>query len=318
MPSRLVRWIAPVLTTVCTLMLTACADTKGSADAAAEPDLGEIPVLLETKRLEFPMAAYEATADEREKLNSAQRALEVACMSRFGFTYTPPAGRPAPVTDNRYIFGVVDAEEVARYGYQNPQAGAAAERRRTPRAPLSDTEQLVLGGADDIDPESLPMSQEAAQREGGSGQKVNGRAVPLGGCTREAFLKLYAPKGNAVDIMYVFNLRSEAESQTRADSRVRENDKKWSACMKAAGYSVTDPMDASNELGFEEAELSSSAAIAAAGADVACKKKVNLVGVRYAVTAAYQKRLIDKNAETLSLARRQHEDRMKLAATLLS
>lgn len=164
----------------------------------------------------------------------------------------------------------------------------------------------------------MPMSQEAAQREGGSGQKVNGQAVPVGGCGREAFLKLYAPKPNAVDIMYVFNLRSEAESQSRADSRVRENDGKWSACMKKAGYSVTDPMDASNQLSFQNEELSSPAAVAAATSDVACKKEVNLVGVRYAVTAAYQKRLIDKNAETLNLARRQHEDRMKLAATLLS
>lgn len=317
MPSPLVRRTAPTLTAACAVLLSACAGTTGSGDATGEPDPGKIPVMLETKQLVFPLGAYEATADERQRLNSAQDALVVQCMSRFGFTHTPPARRAAPVTDNRYVFGVVDAEEVARYGYQNPLA-AVAEQSRPVRPALSGTERLVLSGADDTDPQSLPMSQEAAQREGGSDQKVGGQAVPVGGCNREAFLKLYAPKPDAVDMMYVFNLSSEAESQTRADSRVRENDGKWSACMKKAGYSVTDPMDASDELGFQNEELSSPAAVTAAAADVACKKKVNLVGVRYAVSTAYQKRLIDKNAETLDLARRQHEDRMKLAATLLS
>ncbi|UGY92684.1 hypothetical protein [Streptomyces gobiensis] len=318
MPSPLVRRITPALTTACTVLLTACAGTPESGNTVGEPDPGEIPVMLETKHLEFPLGTYEATNDERRKLSSAQDALVVECMSRFGFAYTPPPQQTAPATDNRYIFGVVDAKEVARYGYGNPLATAAAKRKRPARPALSSTERLVLGGADDTNPQSLPMSQEAAQREGGSSQKVNGQAVPVGGCSREAFLKLYAPKPNAVDIMYVFNLRSEAESQTRADSRVRANDKKWSACMKKSGYSVTNPMDAANELGIQNEELSSPDAIAAATADIACKKKVNLVGVRYAVTTAYQKRLIDKNAETLNLARQQHEDRMKLAATLLS
>ncbi|MFE2290924.1 hypothetical protein [Streptomyces sp. NPDC059452] len=317
MPSPLARRLAPALTAACAVLLTACAGTSAPGDTDGEPDTGEIPVILETKRLQFPLEAYEADADERQKLDRAQDALVVRCMSRFGFTYAPPARRAAPVTDNRYIFGVVDAGEAARYGYLNPQAAAAAKQPRPARPTLSSTEQLVLGGADDIDPQSLPMSQEAAQREGGSDQKVGGLAVPVGGCTREAFLKLYAPKPGAVDIMYLFNLRSESESQARADSRVRENDGKWSACMKAAGYSVNDPMEAPEELGYRNEELSGSAAIAAATADVACKKKVNLVGVRYAVTTAYQKRLADKNAETLNLARRQHEDRMKLAATLL-
>ncbi|WP_031084075.1 hypothetical protein [Streptomyces sp. NRRL WC-3549] len=318
MPSPFIRWTAPALTAACTLMLTACAGGTESGDTVGEPGLGKIQVMLETRQLDFPLSTYESTPEERQKLSSAQDALVAQCMARFGFSYTSPAQRTAPATDNRYVFGVVDVKEVARYGYQNPLASAAARQTRPARPVLSSTERLVLSGAEDTDPRSMPMSQEAAQREGGSTQKVDGQAVPVGGCSREAFLKLYAPKPNAVDIMYVFNLRSEAESQSRADSRVRENDKKWSDCMKKAGYSVTDPMDASDELGFQNEELSSPAAITAATADVACKKEVNLVGVRYAVTTTYQKRLVDKHAETLDLARRQHEERMKLAATLLS
>ncbi|MFR9676306.1 hypothetical protein [Streptomyces sp. TR06-5] len=317
MSSFSVRRVAPVLAAACLAVLSACAGEPAS-DAGGEPDLGRIPAMLETENIEFPLSGYASTAAERQKLRRAQDALVARCMSRFGFSYSAPRRPAPPATGNRYVFGVVDSNEVAQYGYRNPQS-LDGDRERPVRPALSGAERLVLSGADDVDPQSLPTNQEAARREGGSDEKVNGRTVPVGGCTREAFLKLYAPKSNAVDIMYVFNLRSEAESRTRADSRVRRNDTKWSACMEKAGYSVSDPMDAAAELGFRSnEELSSPAAVAAAGADVACKKKVNLVGVRFAVTTAYQERLIDRNAETLALARRQHEQRLERAAELLS
>lgn len=136
MPSPHARRIAHTLTAACTVLLTACASTTDTGNAIGEPDLGEIPVMLETKRLEFPLGAYEATSDERQKLKSAQDALVVQCMSRFGFAYTPPPQQAAPATDNRYIFGVVDAEEVARYGYLNPLATAAQRQRPPPACPV--------------------------------------------------------------------------------------------------------------------------------------------------------------------------------------
>ncbi|MEU9172089.1 hypothetical protein AB0D34_30565 [Streptomyces sp. NPDC048420] len=299
----------------CALLLTACSGESTTDESGSEPELGEIPLMLETAGLEFPLDGYEATVAERSALVQARKKLTVQCMARYGFTYTPPA---EPETGsgkaNARLYGVVSAKVAAQYGYQNP--GAASAPQKTATAPLTEAEELALNGEDLLDPADLPASQEDAERKGGSKQKIGGKAVPVGGCGTEASLKLYRPKANAVDMLYVFNLKSKAQSLSRADSRVRENTEKWSACMRKAGYSATDPMDAADELGYTDDELSSSAAITAAKADVACKKEVNLVGVRYTVETAYQKRLIDKNAETLNLAQQQLEDRLKLAARL--
>ncbi|MGW6457813.1 hypothetical protein ACWF94_18195 [Streptomyces sp. NPDC055078] len=133
---------------------------------------------------------------------------------------------------------------------------------------------------------------------------------------RESYLKLYAPTPDSVDILYVFNLRGETQSKAGDDSRVRCVFAQWSACMKKNGYEVSDPTGVASQLGCEDAALSSPAAITTAKADVACKKKVNLVGVAYAVESAYQQRLVDKNAETLQLVRKQAERRIRLAASL--
>jgi hypothetical protein len=121
-----------------------------------------------------------------------------------------------------------------------------------------------------------------------------------------------------VDALYVFNLKSEAESKAREDSRVKAVNKRWSECMAKQGHTAVDPMDAREDLGIADNALSSPAAITAAKADVACKQKVNLVGVYFAVQSAYQNRQINKNAETLNLAKQQLKDRLKLAASLSS
>ncbi|WP_309063865.1 hypothetical protein [Streptomyces sp.] len=318
MHSAPLRRSLAVLPLLLAVSLTACSPSGGGGggDGEGEPAVGKVPVMLETKDVELPLNAYDATGEEQASLSRAQQELTRQCMARFGFDYvtTPPA--EAPRTGNRYLFGVVDAQEAARYGYQNPTASESPQRPA--RAPMSKAEERVLFGEEDLDVGTMPMNQQEAERRQSSAPKVNGEALPVGGCGREAYLKLYAPQSDAVDIMFVFNLKSEAESRTKADSRVRKNDQEWSACMKDAGYQVKDPMEAPSELGFEGATLSSAAAVAAATADVACKKKVNLVGVRYAVTTAYQKRLIDKHAQTLDLARRQQEERLKLAAGLLT
>ncbi|MBD0844734.1 hypothetical protein [Streptomyces sp. TRM68416] len=284
-----------------------------SEPAASAPALGEIPAMSDTSRLSFPLDAYDPSPADQRLLERAQDRLAVRCMARYGFEYVPPkrSGGPERPVNSR-VFGVVDAEEAARYGYRDPGA-ASADRPRDPE--LSAEGRLTLYG-ERVAPAEMPMSQEEAEREGGSERKVGGKSVPVGGCNRESYLKLYAPKADAVDIMFVFNLKARAKAQGDADARLRRNNEEWAACMKKAGYRATDPMAVVRQLGFEGA-LDSPAAVAAAKADVACKKKVNLVGVRYTVLAAYQQRLVDQHAATLELAVQQQEDRLEQAADLV-
>ncbi|MFJ8081525.1 hypothetical protein ACIQ6Y_13000 [Streptomyces sp. NPDC096205] len=317
---------------VAALMLAGCGGGEDAPDApgapgasapaapitptpvASPPGLGAIPVLSDTARLTFPLDAYDHRPSDQALLERAQDELAVRCMARYGFDYVPPE-RTAHTTRplNARVFGVVDKEEAARYGYGDP--GAAGDRRAPVGAELSEEGRLTLYG-ERVPPAAMPMSQEEAEREGGSSRKVGGKAVPVGGCNRESYLRLYAPTADSVDIMFVFNLKAQSKAQSEADTRVRRNDAAWAACMRTAGYDkAADPMKAVQQLGLQDAP-SGPAAIAAAQADVACKKKVNLVGVRYTVQSAYQKRLVAQHAETLELARKQQADRLKRAAGL--
>lgn len=304
---------------VAVLALAGC--SAGGSDGAggdAEPPIDSMTTMLRTTGISFPLEAYEATPEQQNTLSRAQNVLVGKCMSRLGFSYRPPAQPPLPTSGaNARVFGLADPEVAAQYGYMNPAVAKAPEQARpTPAKPLTQAEVLALSGEDDLKPSDLPPTLEEAKKGGGSDVTFNGQKVPVGGCTRESFLELYARKAGEVDILFVFNLKSGAESKTREDSRVRAVDKKWSQCMAKAGFTINDPMKAAKELGFEGPELSGPRAITAAKADVQCKQQVNLVGVRYAVTKAYQQQLIEQHAETLALAKEQVDSRLRLAASL--
>ncbi|MEW2160999.1 hypothetical protein AB0950_38125 [Streptomyces sp. NPDC007189] len=295
------------------MAVTGCSVTaSGPAHGAPEPEISGIPVLADSADLALPLDAYEATPEERELLVKAQQVLTTRCMDRLGFDYQPPpqsgAAKAAP---NSRIYGVTDPETAARYGYRSPEETKSLATRGK-REPVSKAEETALFGAPDLRPDELPKSQQEAERQSGHG------GVPVGGCTRESFLKLYAPDPESVDVLYVFQLKSEAETRARTDSRIKRVNATWSACMAKSGYQAKEPMKAAEELGFTDAELAEPQAITAATVDVACKKKTNLVGTYYAVQSAYQRRLVEEHAETLNLARQQLRDRLRLAASLTS
>ncbi|MFI6898566.1 hypothetical protein ACIBM4_31070 [Streptomyces sp. NPDC050256] len=301
------------------VLLAACSSSGdgGSSDEKAEPEASATPAMVNTSGLKLPLDAYDATEEETRALQEGQGVLVSRCMEGFGFRYSLPARPTSSATrhPNARIFGVVDPEDAARYGYSAPGDDSAPGRTSQQLTP---SEELALNGAPDLKPPDMPNSQAEAEKKGGGKERINGKAVPVGGCGREAFLKLYAPEPNAVDAMYVFNLKAQAESRAREDSRTKAVNKHWSDCMARSGHTATDPMNATTELGIADDALASPAAITAAKADVGCKKEVNLVGVYFAVQSAYQNRLIDKNAETLDLAKKQLTDRLKLAASLIS
>ncbi|MFF3176093.1 hypothetical protein ACFVQ0_26105 [Streptomyces sp. NPDC057900] len=271
------------------------------------------PKITTTEGLEFPLDEYQASEQEQEKFDRAQAILTNQCMERFGFEYAPPE-KISTSTDHRHagVFGILDMEIAARHGYgrkveTDPQSEGAS--------PRSEAERVALTGANDLTLEDLPMSQEEAEKQGGSEQKINGRRVPVGGCTRESFLKLYARTPDSVDLLYVFSLQRDAESAALNDSRIKNVNKLWSACMKKQGFTASDPMKAATQLGFDK-DPSSPRAINAAKKDVKCKQKVNLAGVYFDVQSIYQNRTIHTNIKTLDLAKRQLKERTKLAESL--
>ncbi|MGW5274433.1 hypothetical protein ACWEQP_18000 [Streptomyces sp. NPDC004044] len=331
LPARLLA--ATCLVSAAALTLSGCAGEETAADAAGkEPAIGSIEKLSTTEGLEFPVAAYAVTSDQQFQLKKAQNRLIEQCMKRFGFDYVLPAPTPPSRDDSSSrVFGLADAEDAAQFGYASPdRATDPAPAKRQAQAAVSRTGQTVLNGVDPVAEAAAkakgkaaartdqPMSQTEAEKAPGSGIIVNGEEVPVGGCGRESALKLYAPNPGSIDILFVFNLGGEAESRALEDSRVRKATTKWSQCMADSGFTTSSPDNVHSDLGLEQGELSSPEAITIAKADVACKTQVNYIGIRYAVQSAYEKLLVEEQAETLALFKQQTQDRLRLAAQLNS
>ncbi|WP_030693554.1 hypothetical protein [Streptomyces globisporus] len=296
-------------------LLTACSsDSDGDGGGSArEPAIGTVPRMLSTAGLSFPLDGYATTEDQRRKLEQAQSRVTGDCMKRFGFDYELPRS-PAPISrpgDSRR-YGLTDPTIAARYGYV-PNRGAQPPAKPSVQA-LDPSGELALNGPDGYKGPQ-PMSLEEAEVKD-SGKTLNGQKVPIGGCIREGYLTIYAPKKGAVDSMFVTNVRMDAYTRSREDSRVVAAVKAWSACMAEKGYKVDEPVSPQNDLGLDSNTFGGPKAIAAAEQDVACKEKANLVGIWYTVESAYQKRSIEQNAETLNQAKTELNDRLKLAATL--
>lgn len=328
-PARLLA--ATCLVSAAVLTLGGCAgDEPEAAGAGKEPDIGSIAKLSSTEGLKFPVAAYEVTSDQQYQVKKAQNRLIEQCMNRFGFEYARPAPTPPSRNDSSSrVFGLASAKDAAQFGYASPRrATDPAPAKRQPAPPLSRTGQTVLNGVDLVAeaeakeqgkaaaPTDEPKSQAEAEKAPGTGIMVNGKEVPVGGCGRESALKLFAPNPGAVDILFVFNLGGEAESRALEDSRVRKATTKWSQCMADSGFTTSSPDNVQSDLGLVQGKLSSPEAITIAKADVACKTRVNYIGIRYAVQSAYEKALVEEHAETLALFKQQTQDRLRLAAQL--
>ncbi|MDX3537429.1 hypothetical protein PV721_24275 [Streptomyces sp. MB09-01] len=298
------------------LTLTGCSSTgSGADDDGREPEAGAAPRILNSAELTLPLDAYILRGERVTLLTRAQNTLVDQCMKRYGFRYTGQGGDRV-LNDRARLYGITDADQAARYGYSNPDLASGGGERPAPATQLGPNESLFLHGEKEVDPSKpVPMSQEEAEQTGQGAITVDGQKVPAGGCRRESYLKLYAPTKDAVDIMLPQNMATDSYLRAGEDSRVRKVTAEWSACMAEKGYKTDDPVSPQEDLGFQSAP-GSPQAIAAAQHDVACKERTNLVGVWHTVQTAYQKRVIEKNAETLDLAKKQMEDRLRLAAQL--
>lgn len=296
------------------LLLTACSGGPGTGSA---PEVTAVPTPADARALRLPMQEYLPSAAQLEQLDSAQRILTDQCMARYGFRYRVPTLVPGGGTagENARRYGLADPVEAAATGYGTE----AAERTGKPAVPSMDpTERLVLGGAGNSDPKTLPSSQAEAERSSRSEGEVNGRPIPAGGCVREAYLKLWVPEADSPDPLRVQDLDGEGYDRSRQDSRVVQATDGWSACLAKRGYQARNPVSPQSELGLQPATFATGPGIAAATADVACKSEVNLVGVWFSVESAYQQRLIEQHGELLRAARRQLDDSLRLAAQLVT
>jgi hypothetical protein len=244
-----------------------------SGDAVIRPDGSVV----------LPLDAYEV-ADNEAVLARAKTALAQQCMRAKGLDLpaslmdqTGPSSPPPSV-----LYGVIDMDSAKTYGYRLPPQQSGAGRQAD-------------ASHDDITPAIADAYFE------------NTRQNKLG-CAGEARQKLNTAKVEDAD-GFVNDLRQESSVAANGDSRVKAVTAKWSSCMKNAGFDYPDPQAPAHDHGLLGKGLPTPAGaalpppspdeIAVAVTDVTCKRQSQYLTTVALVTAAYQKEVIDKQAQRL-------------------
>lgn len=273
--------------------------THQGTDVGEEiPPVAGIPVILGVKSLVLPIEPYLVTNRQMSVILRARQKLVVPCMRRFGFAWPDPEPDPgdsggmptgmknAANMDRRY--GITDPALAARYGYHfAPDARQRTTKESSAAQPDADALAVLTGRADDGTP--VPS-------------RYHGLAVPEGGCQGQATARLTGggPLGND-PLANEINIVSYQKS--RANPRVRAVFRAWSACMRKRGYSYAAPTDAPGKDPRFTGPTPSRQERALAGADVACKRQTNVIGVWFTVDTAYQRRMMASKGPELAHAK---------------
>lgn len=282
-------------TTMLIVGLTVAAALAGCGaqddDAGQEPAVTSFPPVTSSQQISLPFDAYLLTADQDVLNLKANNLLVRRCAARFGVEATMPVGlNPTPNELNGRRYGIVDGKRARSFGYRPEQSPAEVDQGEWDPSPA---EMAVLG-----------MGEASAVPPKDS----DGRALPEGGCIGEADRALGGSQPPApVDVVSVFK---SAES----DSRIQAAWKRWSRCMKKAGYDYTSPWQPNNAKWPPQVTRKE---IQTAVDDVACREQSNLVGTWMAVEAAYQRAAIEANPEGFDAMKKWHDKRVRTAAEVL-
>lgn len=280
-------WAVSAGAVLAAVLLASCSGS-GGGDDDGPPPLGDVPKIAKSSEIPgLPMDGYTLTKEQFITFMSAQRIAARTCMARFGFDYKAldstidPAKAPPLQPEKVSYFGLIDTERAAQYGYQSPDVPPGQNKREGGGAPASEAEQAVYTGKS-------------------ANQKVGGATVPEGGCARESGSAVQAGAVGDVNILTTGNERIDAHERALTDDRMKKVIEQWSACMKTSGYDYASPDDAVNDKKWQYTGARNQDELATAKADVACKHSTNVVGMWWALTAAYEKRYVEKSAEHLA------------------
>ncbi|WP_426367299.1 hypothetical protein [Streptomyces sp. E-08] len=265
----------------------------------------------------LPMQAYRPTTEQTRTLARAEQKLVGRCLEEFGIDWKPapelPAIGPKNMLDWRY--GIHDAVMSAKFGYQVDPAQRdryeRALREADARPRLSDDAQLVLGGSD--------VPAEVRQKAGPEARRdfYAGRRIPEGGCFGEARRTL-GGSSQAVSPL-VQRLTNDSYPASTQDPRVKTVFARWSACMKAKGYTYPAPMAANDDPRFRpRPEGVSRTEVDTALADLDCRATYRVAEVWHDAETRIQRAAVQSNAKALTAERRALDTTVRKAADVLA
>ncbi|WP_328958860.1 hypothetical protein [Kitasatospora purpeofusca] len=307
----------PLLTAAltATLALTAgCASGPAGTAAAPPPSatlapmeppsIGDVPRLSRVDDRALPIETYLLSGEQFRQLDAAQGVLVTRCVRGFGLDYSAPTPTAPTTTQTTHRYDPVDSSDVSANGYHSPDP----DRGRKPGAApsLSPDVTTVLGAG--LGPDGRPAPGTAAE--------YRGKQLPAGGCIADAQRRLAAHGGTGRDADVAVGVNYEGFERSRQDPRVLAVFRDWSRCMAERGYSYGTPGDALKDPRWGATATPSAEEIATAGADVACKERVNVVGVWFTVESAYEQELIRLKQPELAAARAGNDAMLEVAKSV--
>ncbi|CRK59272.1 hypothetical protein; putative signal peptide [Alloactinosynnema sp. L-07] len=298
----MIKTIAAVLAAAA---VAGCTTTANPPSQADEPPLDTVAQLTVARGLSTPLDAYRPDPQQRATLATARELLIRVCMAGFGFAWPVLARSVEPDTDRRY--GITDPAEARRFGYRLPPDKAGGVNAPAPGGAASPIAYKILSGQ--------------------TRQTTEGKHVPEGGCAAEADRSLgfevAIRDGGMIEVSNLpQRLENEARHGYKSDSRTAQVDAAWAACMRDTGFgragngrdyaSWRDPNDTYSQGQVSQLEIDT------ALADIECKNKHNVAGISHAVETAYQRRLIERDAEALTEEKQKHEERVRHATELVA
>ncbi|ARF73644.1 hypothetical protein ACIOD0_09460 [Kitasatospora albolonga] len=293
---RTARLAASAAICVPVLLVTGCGgggDGKGDADAVPVPKVGAVQQMLSTEKVSLPIEPYLLSPEQRLQLTKAHDAVQVRCMSRFGFDHPRPVREKDPGMPDRLALWRYGANDIADAELNGYTRGVKRQQGSVEKMPPPSGEALVaLTGASDN------------SKFGPGGQTVNGEKVPDHGCFGEANKALTGSAGRGVDDTEIaVDANIDSVFKAAEAPQVTAVFKKWSACMAEEGYTYATPLESLDDEAWSGNVTASQAEIAVAVADVRCKERHNVVGVWNAVDVAYQKQYIEAKPEAFAEVR---------------
>lgn len=264
-------------------LLTGCGGDDQKTSDTAEPVIDVRPI-TSSKQLVMPVASYVLTAADEKAYFAAVNLAQRRCADDFGVdTSIPVAAQPAQMelASPRRV-GLVDREDVSRYGYHLPPTGENSADDKAGGWDPSERELVIMRGVD----------------SGGEPQETDaetGRAIPEGGCSAEGFRVVDEGATSPAASDLVMTILNDAWSLTVADSRAQGAAAAWSECMAKNGYEFSSRGEAGNSVMSEPEAVQ----LRMAKLDLQCAIDTDYISIWYAVDKAYQERLIDENEAEL-------------------
>ncbi|WP_331446463.1 hypothetical protein [Streptomyces xanthochromogenes] len=276
-PRRIVKVAAPVVVAVAAGMVAVAAPPAGppagggGSTRAASTPLADKPVedRSDPATWTLPIQPYMFSKAEVRAMNRSRDRLIADCAKGAGLPDSGPA-YDGPGTDGRtetdLRYGIHDAALAARRGY-HPDAAAQEMRDRA-----------VAAGA------VVPAGPDADV---------------LSACSASAGLTVPAP--TQAEVVQAIMRDSYAESAKAPE--VVAVFARWSACMRAKGYSYAKPTDVDDDPRFHARDGVDDVEIATATADVACRTRIPVAKVWFEAESALQTKAIRANRDVLNTVR---------------